>query len=328
MLSSSLRRATRTLPSSTRLFHASSVTAAHTAPGKDPRLSQGTVSQSGNRHSQDTHDQAARGGQRVASGEQSSGPHDAASRKGNQSADHSELSGNQEGVGFADQVGSASSTANKSPAAGEGKGREEDAASEGLAATIKSKLGLGSSSGGAKQTRAFHTSAAGAAASTVGQAPDASREPKERTNADQNPHLKHKPASSAQASPDKGKGNAGENPTLPSYQVRGRVRRISSCNVLTVLQFDKKSSSGSQQKRAFSMSARRLEDKKHTADSYFKDVDNTPPASSKTHQVDGSGTGSQIRRPNEPMTGEFSRAGPESKEYETVSTHFASRNRT
>ncbi|KAL1940048.1 hypothetical protein VTO73DRAFT_9383 [Trametes versicolor] len=300
MLSNSLRRATRTLPSSTRLFHASSVTAAQTPPGKDPRLSQGTVSQAGNRHSQDTHDQAARGGQRVASGEQSSGPHDAASRTGSQSADHSELSGNQEGVGFADQVGSASSTANKSAGAGEGKGREEDAMPEGLAATIKSKLGLGSSSGGAKQTRAFHTAAARAVASTISQAPEASREPKERTNADQNSHLKHKPASSAQASPDKGKGNAGENPTLPSHQ------------------FDKKPSSASQQKRTFSTSARRLEDKKHTADSYFKDVDNTPPASSKTHQVDGSGTGSQIRRPNEPMTGEFSRAGPESKEYATT----------
>lgn len=225
MLSSSLRRATRTLPSSTRLFHASSAAAAQTAPGKDPRLSQGTVSHAGNRHSQDTHDQAARSGQRVASGEQSSGPHDAASRTSSQSADHSELSGNQEGVGFADQVGSASSTANKS-AAGEGKGREEDATPEGLAATIKSKLGLGSSGGGAKQTRAFHTSAARATASTVGQALDASREPKERTNADQNPHLKHKPASSAQASPDKGKGNAGENPTLPSHQVCEYMRYI------------------------------------------------------------------------------------------------------
>ncbi|OJT15481.1 hypothetical protein TRAPUB_7352 [Trametes pubescens] len=296
MLSNSLRRATRTLPSA-RLFHASAITAAQTAPGKDPRQSQGTASQAGNRHSQDPHNQAARGGQRVASGEQSSGPHDAASRTVNESADRSGLSGNQEGVGFADQVGSASSTANKGTASGEGKGREEEATPEGLAATIKSKLGLGSSSGGAKQTRPFHTSVMRATASTVGQAPDASRVPKERTNGDQNPHLKHK---STQASPDKGKGNAGENPTLPSHQ------------------FDKNSSSGSQQKRAFSMSARRLEDQKHTAESYFKDVDTSPPASSKTHQVDGSGTGSQIRRPNEPMTGEFSRAGPESKEYETT----------
>ncbi|KAI9057648.1 hypothetical protein FKP32DRAFT_1583339 [Trametes sanguinea] len=308
MLHTSLRRATRTLPSSSRLFHVSSVKAAQTPPGKDPRLSQGTVSKPGeHQHPNDVHDQAARSGQKVAQGGQSSGPYDAASRTGDQKTDRSGLSGNQEGVGFAEQVGSASGTGSKgqpSPSAGEGMGGQEESTPPGLFASIKSKMGLNTSSDEkpGEGRRPFHTSAALAADPTTGQVPEASRQPKERTNAEQNPHLRHKSADSAKAEPDQGKGNAGENPTLPSHQ------------------FDKKSSTGPQQKRAFTTSARRLEDSKHTAESYFKDVDNSPPSSQKTHQVDSSGTGSQVVRPNEPATGGFSRAGPDTKEYQTV-TH-------
>ncbi|KAI0832864.1 hypothetical protein BC628DRAFT_1529211 [Trametes gibbosa] len=273
MLSLTLRRTIRTLPGvSSRLLHA---TAAHASSGKDSRLSQGSASQDRNNHSKDPQAQAARSGKKVAQGDQSSGPHDAASRTGGQKTDRSGLTGNQEDIGFADQVGSASSTGNKSDvtasSAGEGKG---------------------------KSSRAYHTSAVGRAPSTIGQAPDSSRQPKERTNGDQNSHLKHK-AAGGHASPDKGKGNAGESPALPSHQ------------------FDKKHASKPKQARSFSTSARRFEEK-HTADSYFKDVDRTPPASSKTHQVDASATGSQVSRPNERMTGQFSRAGPETKEYETV----------
>ncbi|KAI0650882.1 hypothetical protein C8Q79DRAFT_900710 [Trametes meyenii] len=304
MLTHSLRRATRTLPVSSRLLHASSISGAQAAPpGKDPRLSQGNVGQQGHRHPSDVHDQAARGGQKVRRGDQSSGPYDAASRTGGQKTDRSGLSGNQEGVGFAEQVGSASSAgkrdASASESADEGKGGQEEAAPPGFVASVKSALGLETSAEEVNQNGAFHSSAVRGAECTVGQAPEASRQPKELTNAEQNEHLVHK---TAVASKDKGKGNAGENPKLPSHQ------------------FDEKSkSSGSQQRRAFSTSARRLEDPKHTAESYFKDVDDSPPASTKTHQVDGSGTGSPVQRPNEPMTGEFSRAGPGTKEYQTVS---------
>lgn len=248
MLANSLRRATRTLPSSARLLHSTPTVFAQAAPGKDPQLSQGSVGQAGNSHPQDVHNQAARSGQQVASGKQSSGPHDAASRTGGQQADRSGLSGNQEGVGFADQVGSASATGNKGSTgalAGEGKGGAEESTPPGLVASIKSKLGLGTTSGEVKQNRgggvgvtgtgalpfekkpgegrkAYHTSAVRAAEPTVGQAPEASRQPKESTNADQNAHLKHKPAGSTKA--DKGRGNAGENPTLPSHQVSGYMR--------------------------------------------------------------------------------------------------------
>ncbi|KAI8989855.1 hypothetical protein BD414DRAFT_485351 [Trametes punicea] len=329
MLHTSLRRATRTLPAYSRFLHATSVAAAQTPPGKDPRLSQGTVSQGGHQHPSDVHDQAARSGQRVAQGEQSAGPYDAASRTGGQKTDRSGLSGNKEGVGFAEQVGSATGTGNKGEAAassGEGKGGEEESTPPGFVASLKSKLGLGTTSEEVKQNRGggvgvtgtgalpfekkpgegrrpFHTSAVRPADPTVGQAPEASRQPKERTNAEQNPHLQHKPADTANAFPDQGKGNAGENPRLPSHQFD-----------------DKKSSTGSQQRRAFSTSARRLEENKHTAESYFKDVDHSPPSSQKTHQVDSSATGSQVIRPNEPSTGQYSRAGPETKEYQTV-TH-------
>ncbi|KAI0355446.1 hypothetical protein OH77DRAFT_1436956 [Trametes cingulata] len=329
MLSNSIRRATRTLPASSRLLHATSVAAVQTPPGKDPRLSQGNVSQEGHKHPADSHDQAARSGQQVRHGGQGSGPYDAASSNAaDQKTDRSGLSGNKEGVGFAEQVGSASATGSKSqasPSTGEGKGREEESTPPGLMASIKSKLGLGTSSDEVKQNRGggvgvtgtgalpfekkpgegrrpFSTSSIRFADPTVGQAPEASRQPKERTNADQNPHLKHQPADTASASRDHGKGNAAENPTLPSHQ------------------FDKKPSSGSQQQRSFSTSARRLDEGKHTAESYFKDVDDSPPSSSKVHQVDSSGTGGQVQRPHEPMTGQYSRAGAGTKEYETV-TH-------
>ncbi|KAI0677692.1 hypothetical protein C8Q78DRAFT_959793 [Trametes maxima] len=319
MLSHSLRRATRSFksPVSSRLLHAFSVSSTQAVPGKDPRLSQGNVGQEAHRHPSDPHDQAARGGQKVRQGAQSSGPYDAASRTGGQKTDRSGLSGNQEGVGFAEQVGSASSSGKRgaSASAGEGKGGEEEAEPKGLAERLMSALGQETGATEAKHKtgrrpyknerndsgkRAFHFSAARGADPTVGQAPEASRQPKERTNAEQNEHLVHKPAGTATASKDTGKGNAGEDPKLPSHQ------------------FDNKPSN-SQHKRAFSTSARRLEEPKHTAESYFKDVDDSPPASTKTHQVDGSGTGSQVQRPNEPMTGEFSRAGPDTKEYQTVS---------
>ncbi|RPD67421.1 hypothetical protein L227DRAFT_538555 [Lentinus tigrinus ALCF2SS1-6] len=294
-------RAARALPASSRLIHASSLVAAAQAPGKDPRLSQGTSNKPGNRHPGDPHDQAARQGQGIGKGQHPSTPYDAAAPKRDMKTDRSGFSGNQEGVGFAEQVGSASPSGNKSepgrPSPGEGKGGQEESTPPGLFASIKSKLGMSTSSEEPQEgRRPFHTSAVRLSEPTRGQAPEASRQPKEQTHSEQNPHLKHKPD---QASPDKGKGNAAEDPKLPSHQMA------------------KKSGTG-QQQRSFSTSARRHEDSKHTAESYFKDVDSSPPPS-KTHQVDGSGTGPDVQRPNEPLTGQWSRAGAQTKEYETTS---------
>ncbi|PCH40727.1 hypothetical protein WOLCODRAFT_162489, partial [Wolfiporia cocos MD-104 SS10] len=127
------------------------------------------------------------------------------------------------------------------------------------------------------EKRTLHTSAvAWQAEPTKGQAPEASRNPKDR------------------------KDNAAEEPSLPSHQFG-----------------DKPASSSSQQRRTLHTSARRLEETKHTAESYYKDVDDSPPENSKTHQVDPSGTGAHVVRPNEPVTGDFSRAGPQTKEYAT-----------
>ena len=84
-------------------------------------------------------------------------------------------------------------------------------------------------------------------------------------------------------------------------------------------QFDnKKDSSG---KRGFATSACAAAGGKtgHTAESYFKDVDSTPPSSSKTHQVDSSVAGAPVQRANEPQTGDFTKRGPGTKDYETVS---------
>lgn len=80
-----------------------------------------------------------------------------------------------------------------------------------------------------------------------------------------------------------------------------------------------------QQRRSFFTSARRLAEDdapetEHTAESYFKDVGDTKPANPKIHQVDGSATGAPVMRGNDqPATGEFSRSGSQSQEYETVS---------
>ena len=250
MLATTLR-ATRALPApafvSSRLLHASSVVAsvAQTqASGKDPRLSQGTSSKPAHSHPGDPHDQAARRGQSIGQGQgQPSTPYDAAAPQHDMKTDRSGLSGNQEGVGFAEQVGSASPSGSKSdpirPSPGEGKGGQEESTPPGLFASVKSKLGMNTTSGEVKQNRGggvgvtgtgalpfekkpqegrrpYHTSAVRCAAPTRGQAPEASKQPKEHTHSEQNPHLKHK---RTQDSPDTGKGNAAEDPKLPSHQV-------------------------------------------------------------------------------------------------------------
>ncbi|KZT06461.1 uncharacterized protein LAESUDRAFT_700258 [Laetiporus sulphureus 93-53] len=296
--------------SSARFLHISSVVAGH-----DPSLQQGTVSKQENYHPGDPHDQAARAGQSKSD----KTPLDAASQEPGKKASREGLSGNPEGVGFAEQVGSASTFASDGASAEEGKGGQEESTPPGFFDAVKSKLGFQTTSGEVKQNRGggegvtgtgtfarlkenehrrgLHTSAVARMADpTKGQAPDASRQPKDRTYADQNDHLKHR--SQSDPAPSQGKGNAAEQPSLPSHQFRDKTHNAS-------------------QKRMLHTSARRLEEK-HTTETYSKDVDNSPPSSKKTHQVDPSGTGAQVVRPNEPVTGEFSRAGPNTEEYETV----------
>ncbi|TBU45182.1 hypothetical protein BD309DRAFT_890956 [Dichomitus squalens] len=330
VLYSSLRASARTLPTSlsSRLIHITSAAAIETPSGRDPRLSQGSVSKTKHEHPGDPHDQSARSGQRTRGQTQSSSPYDAANPTSDKKTDRSGLSGNTEGVGFAEQVGSASATSfgqtgEARPGAGEGKGGREESTPPGLFATLKSKLGLSTSADEVKQNRGggvgvtgtgalpfekkpqegrrpYHTSAALFTEPTVGQAPEASRQPKERTNGEQNAHLQHKYGDA----PDNGKGNAAADPKLPSHQVS-----------------KDKPAGIAQQRRAFSTSSPRLADDQevsHTADSYFKDVDESPPSSDRTHQVDSTSVGEKVMRPNEPLTGQYSRAGPQTKEYQTV----------
>lgn len=80
--------------------------------------------------------------------------------------------------------------------------------------------------------------------------------------------------------------------------------------------------------RATLVSARRSSNKfstslslakeRHSAESYFKEVDSSPPADASTYQVDG--TSDKVQRPLEPPSGNFSRAGVGSEEYRTMDT--------
>lgn len=228
-------------------------------------------------------------------------------------ASRSDVSGNPENIGFADQVGSQSASADRdaTSSADEGKAGNENVTPPSFLDAVKNKLGMKTTAGEDKQNRgggagvtgtgrsaerAFSTSAVSRAdRTTQGQAPASSRAPQEPTHGEQNPHLKHKAASER----DSGKGNAAEHPSLPSKQ------------------YNDKSNGTPKQSRSFSTSAR-VHAEKHTAETYFKDVDDSP-ASGKVHQVDSSSTGAAVQEANGPTTGEYSRSGVGSKEYETVS---------
>ncbi|KAK7696112.1 hypothetical protein QCA50_000755 [Cerrena zonata] len=248
-------------------------------------------------------------------------------RRPNHKSSRGVSSGNPEGVGFVDQVGSQSATANrlqgdKTVASREGFTGQEDITPPSFVDAVKNKLGMKTTTGKAKQNRGNGAGVTGTGTArtdtakrtlwtsavngmpasdrlTLGQAPDGSREPKERTNAEQNPHLKHKASTSI---PDSGNGNAAPEPTLPSHKFSDKKSRKSP---------------SVQRSRTFSTSTQVAADNdaKHTAETYFKDIDSSPPPSSKTHQVDGSGTGAQIQRPNEALSGD-SAVGK--KEYQTV----------
>ena len=54
----------------------------------------------------------------------------------------------------------------------------------------------------------------------------------------------------------------------------------------------------------------------HSAESYFKEVDSSPPADTSTYQVDASSDA--VQRPHTPPSGEYSQAGVGSEEYSVV----------
>lgn len=246
-------------------------------------------------------------------------PLDAASPEKGKRAPHGHL-GNREGLGFAEQVGSQSATARHFAAGAQtadGATGKEDITPPSFVDAVKSKLGFETTAaedkqnrgGGAgvtgtgrfadKGRRAIHTPAAASADKTKGQAPEASREPKQATNADQNDHLKHKSASS----PDSGKGNAAAEPTLPSKQAKTSQKTTAY------------------QRRRFSTSSW-VAAQSHSSETYFKEADNYQPANPKVHQVDSSTDGAPVARANEKVgTGDFSTKGPGDPEYQTMSKH-------
>lgn len=172
-------------------------------------------------------------------------------------ASHEGLSGNPEGVGFAEQVGGASATDSHSASGGQNAAAAEcmhgkqEATPPGFLDSMKSALAFETTSGEVKQNRgggegvtgtgtfgglkgeqrqqkrALHTSAptrmaTGGDRTTTGQAPESSRQPRDRTHSEQNEHLKHREETGS-AHVSKGKGNAAENPSLPSHKVRFRI---------------------------------------------------------------------------------------------------------
>jgi hypothetical protein len=58
------------------------------------------------------------------------------------------------------------------------------------------------------------------------------------------------------------------------------------------------------------------DDLDHSAESYSKDVDSSPPADSSTYQVDSSSEA--VQRPHKPPSGAYSQAGVSSEEYRMV----------
>ena len=190
---SSAIRSSRVLPASLRFFHASPAVALQPSFAlKDFHLSQGTSSRPGHDHPGDSHDQAARAGQRIRSGMQTSGPYDAASFATGKRATGIDYGGNPEGVGFAEQVGGASAAASEGgshSATGEKGGKEESTPSE-LLTSIKNKLGLSTSTDEVKQKRSGGSGGTG----------------------------------TGTGRPNRGKVNASEHPKLPSHQVSSYMR--------------------------------------------------------------------------------------------------------
>ncbi|KAL5487470.1 hypothetical protein ACEPAI_5578 [Sanghuangporus weigelae] len=163
------------------------------------------------------------------------------------------------------------------------------------------------------RVRALHTSRRVLLVTrTKGQAPNAARDPEEDTVLEQNPHLKHAKSSQVgQEGRDMGKGNAAPEPELPSHKFDSSSGQTSSPGA--------KGSRENGKRKLHTSALLRDEAGKgkgsgagteHTAESYFKEVDESPPASDKTFRVDG--TSEATHRPHQQW------ADPQ-KEYATVS---------
>jgi hypothetical protein len=131
--------------------------------GHDPSVSQGHASVGTNKSPQDVLSESAKAGKggwnqfyspssslahtAVEAGE-STNPVDAASSNRQSQTHRGDVSGNKEGVGFAEQVGSAST-------AGSGSSHKggEEASAPGVWGSIKQGLGLGTGSGDVKQNQ-------------------------------------------------------------------------------------------------------------------------------------------------------------------------------
>ncbi|KAH9965769.1 hypothetical protein BC827DRAFT_765219 [Russula dissimulans] len=64
-----------------------------------------------------------------------------------------------------------------------------------------------------------------------------------------------------------------------------------------------------------------VSDDDHSAESYLKEVDSSPPADSSTYQVDASSD--KVQRPHHPPSGAYSQAGVGSEEYRAVDKQAA-----
>lgn len=219
-------------PLASRALH---TTTRASAAGKDPRLSQGHAA-SPDQEADSTQSDSAQAGLKTSQ-EVESGM-DVAAKGGVNKAPRSKGDkGNREGVGMAEQVGSASGSAHGGGTAV--KGGQEEAASPGIMGVVKNALGLGTTAGEVKQNRGggrgvkgtgtlpfskreLHTSPVamyvGDKTTVTGEAGDGARLPKDDTLADQNDHLQHKEKGEA----DGGQGNAAEDPVLPSKRKEGK----------------------------------------------------------------------------------------------------------
>ncbi|KLO14946.1 hypothetical protein SCHPADRAFT_871796 [Schizopora paradoxa] len=142
-------------------------------------------------------------------------------------------------------------------------------------------------------------------AKVSGQAPTSSKRPKEHTHLEQNLHLKH--AASGEGG-NKGRdkapthSNAAEDPKLPSHKFDGGKAKKSSS------QHGKR---GLHWSAVWSAEGGKAGSDGHSADSYFKDVDTSEPATNTTYSVSGDDA-TKAHRPNEQY------ADPK-KQYATVS---------
>lgn len=151
-------------------------------------------------------------------------------------------------------------------------------------------------------TRSLAAAASARGAGPQGQAPSSARRPIENTHLEQNPHLKHASKGGKGAGKAPTTGNAAEDPELPSHQLSKRSPT------------KEHGKTGGQGKRGLHTSSASLAEKdgsKHSAESYFKDVDNSEAPSSSTYTVGGDDA-TKAHRPNEQY------ADPK-KQYATVS---------